>query len=211
MSEPIERSDFAAAMQQLSSQAGRREERPSADATTAALTDLLNAVHALGQRLEGVEGTVARNFEALEISHSASLENFALQFQKLDEQLAAIRNSETVNQQLFDSLHRELISYRDNFVREALQKPFIRDLLVLFDDLSALGAQLDRTVAGAKGVSSNEQLAQNLNNALHFLLEILHRLEVDEIETKERVDFNLHRVISFVPAEKAEDDGRIVE
>ena len=53
--------------------------------------------------------------------------------------MSAIRESETVNQKLFDSLHEELISYRDNFVRDSLQKPFIRDLLVLFDDLSSAG------------------------------------------------------------------------
>src|SRR5207237_7021504 len=91
------------------------------------------------------------------------------------------------------------------------QKPFILDLLMLFDDLSDLARQLEKTVAGAKGYSSNAQLAQNLNHALDFLIEILHRLEVAEIEAKERIDLNLHRVINFVPAENIEDDGRIVQ
>ena len=67
-----------------------------------------------------------------------------MHFQKIEEQLAAIRESETVNQKLFDSLHEELISYRDNFVRDSLQKPFIRDLLVLFDDLSAMAGQFEQ-------------------------------------------------------------------
>ena len=66
-----------------------------------------------------------------------------IHFQKIEEQLSAIRDSETVNQKLFDSLHEELISYRDNFVRDSLQKPFIRDLLVLFDDLSAMAGQFE--------------------------------------------------------------------
>ena len=37
----------------------------------------------------------------------------------LEEQLAAIRDTEKVNQKLFDSLHQELVSYRDNFVRDS--------------------------------------------------------------------------------------------
>ena len=40
--------------------------------------------------------------------------------------------------------------------------------------------------------------------------EILHRLEVTEIESKEFVDLASHRVVSFEPAEFSEDDGRIV-
>ncbi len=47
----------------------------------------------------------------------------------MDEQLAAIRSTESVNQRLFDSLHDELLKYRDNFLHESLQKPFIHDLV----------------------------------------------------------------------------------
>ena len=46
---------------------------------------------------------------------------------------------------------------------------------------------------------------------LHFLLEILHRLEVTEVEQLATVDFNVHRVIGYVAAETAEEDGRIVK
>jgi len=41
---------------------------------------------------------------------------FAEQFRRINEQLASIRNTESVNQQLFDSLHAELLKYRDNFL-----------------------------------------------------------------------------------------------
>ncbi len=68
--------------------------------------------------------------------------DLAEQFRKMDEHMVALRNTESVNQRLFDSLHQELKKYRDNFLHESLQKPFIRDLLILFDDLSALSAQL---------------------------------------------------------------------
>jgi molecular chaperone GrpE (heat shock protein) len=206
--------DFAAVMQELSAQAAGappREEEPRALGQTApGFTDLLNAVQMLGQRIEGLENSVTKKFTALESARGGAAGEFALQFQKLDEQVAAIRNSETVSQKLFDSLHQELISYRDNFVRESLQKPFIRDLLVLFDDLSAIAGQFAKTVAGEESCSANARSRDNLSNTLHFLVEILHRLEVNEIETKKTVDRELHRVISYEPADCRAEDGRIV-
>ena len=161
------------------------------------MTALIGAVYALNQRIEALEESVLRKFETVH-------------FERIEEQLSVIRDSETVNQKLFDSLHQELISYRDNFVRDALQKPFIRDLLVLFDDLSGIANQLG---AADKESEQPEQTRshENLNNVLHFLLEILHRLEVNEIELQDTVDRTLHRVISFEPAESAEEDGRIVK
>lgn len=189
--------DFTAAMQQLSAQAAdsvavQREAPMATD-----MSILISAVHSLGQRIEALEESVFRKIEAIH-------------FEKIESQLSAIRDSETVNQQLFDSLHKELISYRDNFVRDALQKPFIRDLLVLFDDLSAIAERSRRP--GGKGTKGGEETHShdNLDNALHFLLEILHRLEVTEIAGQEKVDRTLHRVISFESAETAEEDGQIV-
>ena len=115
-----------------------------------------------------------------------------------------------MNQKLFDTLHQELISYRDNFVRDSLQKPFIRDLLVLFDDLSAIAWQFEQAAAEEESRSDKLQARDNLNNMLHFLVEILHRLEVTEVEQRAMVDFKIHRVIGYVAADSAEEDGRIV-
>lgn len=169
--------------------------RPEPDGS--AMTALIGAVYSLNQRLEAIEESILRKFETVH-------------FERIEEQLAVIRDSETVNQKLFDSLHQELISYRDNFVRDALQKPFIRDLLVLFDDLSALAEQMNAAMEVKTSGAEQARAHDNLTNILHFVLEILHRLEVTEIETKETVDRALHRVISFEPAESAEEDGRIV-
>lgn len=162
-----------------------------------AMTALIGAVYSLNQRMEALEESILRKFETIH-------------FQRIEEQLAVIRDSETVNQKLFDSLHQELISYRDNFVRDALQKPFIRDLVVLFDDLSALAGQM--SVAGESGTNPEQaRVHENLTNILHFVVEILHRLEVTEIESKETVDRTLHRVINWEPAEAGEEEGRIVK
>ena len=122
--------------------------------------------------------------------------------------MAAIRTSEGVNQRLYDSLHEELLKYRDNFLHESLQKPFIHDLILLFDDLSGLSEQLRTAMKGQR--DSIAQWRDNLENAIHSLTEILHRMEVNEIEAKEMVDRAYHRVVSNEPADYAEDDGRIV-
>jgi molecular chaperone GrpE (heat shock protein) len=104
-----------------------------------------------------------------------------------------------------------MIRYRDNFLHESLQKPFIRDLVILFDDLSAILAQLQSAVESGEGKRSPlGRWRDNLENAMHSLTEILHRMEVSEIEPKETVDRALHKVISFEPADFAEEDGQIV-
>jgi molecular chaperone GrpE (heat shock protein) len=193
MSETTE-ADFATAMQQLSARAAGEDSRRDAQ-LTAGLATMISAIHSLGQRVESLEESVVRKFEAIH-------------FHRLEEQVAAIRESETVNQKLFDSLHEELISYRDNFVRDALQKPVIRELIVLFDTLSGILAQLDS--AAEKSDEICAQARENIRNALHFLIEILHRLEVTEIEAIEKVDRKLHRVLSVEPTSAADEDGLIV-
>ncbi len=187
--------DFAAVMQELSARAEGGESRRDAQ-IAAGMSTMISAIHSLGQRVESLEESVMRKFESM-------------QLQKIEEQLAVIRDSESVNQKLFDSLHEELNSYRDNFVRDALQKPIIRELIVLFDDLSGIAAQME-AAADESSSPAQVQARDNIANTLHSLVEILHRLEVAEIEPQEKVDRQLHRVISVEPAESAEEDGRIV-
>lgn len=175
--------DFAAVMQELSVQAAGTEDTRVASG----ISVLISGMHSLGQRLEALEETVMRKFEAA-------------QFQRIEQQLTAIRDTESVNHKLFDSLHAELNSYRDNFVRDSLQKPVIRDLLLLFDDLS-------RVVAEAE---VPPQLRQNLENVLHFVIEIFHRLEVTEMEQHDTVDRALHKVVSMETTDVPEENGRIV-
>lgn len=204
MSQAIEiETDFGTVMQELSAKAATTPSPAAELVPVSGISALINAIHSLGQRVEALEESVVRNFESIH-------------FQKIEEQLSAIRESESVNQKLFDSLHEELISYRDNFVRDSLQKPFIRDLLVLFDDLSTLAGQFEaaaneETANGEERGPESARSRNNLTNIQHFLLEILHRLEVNEIAESETVDRTLHRVISFEPAECAEENGRIVQ
>ncbi len=94
----------------------------------------------------------------------------------MDENLRALRNTESVNQRLFNSLHEELRSYRDDFLRDSLQKPIIRDLIVLFDDLSAVAESVPTSSAEDGGNCRGRKI---WHNTIHTLVEILHRLEVE--------------------------------
>jgi molecular chaperone GrpE (heat shock protein) len=202
--------EFASAMQQLSAEAEKTmPDRPwEMGGSAQQFSQILGEFRALNGRMTAFEENVLSRLQKLE---GAEKNDLSEQFRKMDEHMAALRNTETVNQRLFDSLHEELIKYRDNFLHESLQKPFIRDLLTLFDDLSGLLAQVETAMEGGeKKRGMLGQWRENLENAIHSLTEILHRMEVSEIEAKEMVDRALHRVVSYEPAEYAEEEGRIV-
>jgi molecular chaperone GrpE (heat shock protein) len=202
--------EFASTMQQLSAEAEKAlpEDAGEAGHNSEQFAQILREFSGLSGRLQRLEETVASRLGKVGGMEET---NFADQFRKMDEHMVALRNTESVNQRLFDSLHQELIKYRDNFLHESLQKPFIRDLLILFDDLTGLSSQLQTAQEG--GDSQRSKLGQwrdNLENAIHSLTEILHRMEVSEIEPKEMVDRAFHRVVSYEPSDFAEDEGRIV-
>ena len=202
--------EFASAMQQLSAEAEKTLPADSWDdgGTGEQFSQILNEFRTLNGRMTSFEQAVFARLQKLENTEKHDL---AEQLRKMDEQMAALRNTETVNQRLFDSLHEELIKYRDNFLHESLQKPFIRDLVTLFDDLTGLFTQLQTALDATDGKRGPlTQWRDNLENAIHSLTEILHRMEVSEIEPKDVVDRALHKVISFEPADFAEEDGQIV-
>jgi len=209
--------EFATAMQQLSAEAEKTlpTELPAAPEFSLAedkLEQALQELSALNSRVQNVENALAKRVEQLLIALSPDkqVDIMVKRFEKIDEQLATIRKTESVNQKLFDSLHAELLKYRDNFLHESLQKPFIHDLVLLFDHLTSLCEQLSTAAQNKNRQARLGQWRDNLENAIHALVEILHRLEVKEIEPKDRVDRAVHRVVSFEPAGYAEEDSQIV-
>jgi molecular chaperone GrpE (heat shock protein) len=164
----------------------------------------------VSESVQSLESALTRRVENIaSIILPAHATEAAAQFHKIEEGLDAIRASESVNQRLFDSLHEELLKYRDNFLYESLQKPFVRDLIGVYDDLTTLATQLKTAAEGRK----SERLTRwqdNLGNAIHGLLEVFHRLEVTEVEPKEFVDLAMHRVVAYETTPRAEDNGRIV-
>jgi molecular chaperone GrpE (heat shock protein) len=185
--------EFSVAMQQLSAEAEKT--LPMAPMIVDADMETADKI-SLTERIQAMEKLLVSQFE-----------RFA---GEVDKQLASIRNTESVNQQLFDSLHAELLKYRDNFLHESLQKPFIHDLVYLYDHLNGLCEQLNSAAQEKVKRSRVSQWRDNLENAIHSLVEILHRFDVREIEPRERVDRAFHRVISFEPADFPEEDGTIV-
>jgi molecular chaperone GrpE (heat shock protein) len=214
VAEPILVSDeFTAAMQQLSAEAAKTLPGMGAkgsDSGDADRASFAREIHALASRFEKFEEAVTKKLNQLATSvkkeEPVDLTGY---FEKIQDQLEAIQSSETVNHRLFDSLHSELLTYRDNFLHESLQKPFIHDLVHLYDDLTSLAEQLQTASPETKGANAL-RWRDNLENAIHSLIEILHRFEVKEIEPKETVDRAIHRVLSFEPADYAEEDGRII-
>jgi molecular chaperone GrpE (heat shock protein) len=211
MSKPIAVSDeFTNAMQQLSAEA--KKTIPASSTPTVRTTPSAGSVPvAIEARLQELQVNLAKKLDEVARSWAQNRNNeLSLQFHRIEEQLAAIRNSESVNQRLFDSLHDELLKYRDNFVHESLQKPFIHDLVHLFDDQTSLSGQLGPTSAEHKKTVHLTQWRENLENAIHALVEILHRFDVKEVEARETVDRTIHKVVSYESADYAEEDGRIV-
>ena len=209
-----EEQDFKVAMQQLSAAAEKVlpiVAEPSFAPAREQTETVAAQPDALSKHLKALENSLLNRIEKL----SAEMETarhaaFAEHFKKIDDQLCMIRSSESVNQQLFDSLHEELLKYRDNFLHESLQKPFIHDLVYLYDHLNGLCEQLSITAQEEGKRSRVSQWRDNLENAIYALVEILHRFEVKEIEPRERVDRGCHRVLSYEPADFPEEDGAIV-
>lgn len=206
---------FASAMQQLSAEAAKAiapQLLASAAQDHLASAEIRSEVAALNERVGNLEQMITAGFEKLAAAQPASdAPDMMAQLRRMDDHLKALRNTESVNHRLFNSLHQELKSYRDNFLRDSLQKPFIRDLIVLFDDLSTLSSQIHTAAPPADGKrNALSQWVDNLENAIHAVVEILHRMEVTEIEHKEIVDRTCHKVVSYEPADFVEDDGKIV-
>ena len=204
--------EFASTMQQLVAEAEKTiPPAASAVATTDTGSDKVrDEVSAVKERIAMLEKTISAGFERVTSAIPPKDTGLTTQLQRMDEHMVAMRNTDSVNQRLFNSLHQELKEYRDNFLRDSLQKPFIRDLVVLYDDLSTLSSQMQLASASAERQGAVAQWGTNLENAIHSLTEIMHRMEVTEIEPKEMVDRAFHRVVSYEPADFAEDDGRIV-
>lgn len=125
---------------------------------------------------------------------------------------------ETANQRLFDAMHGELKGYKDNFLFDALQKPVIRDLLALFDDLCGQARRMEQFLAGSNTpvdspVNWKAELQashDNINNTVFFIIEVLNRLDVTMIEGNDGVvDLKLHKVVGVEPTEVIEEKNHI--
>ncbi len=126
---------------------------------------------------------------------------------------------ETANQRLFDVMHSELKGYKDNFLFDALQKPVIRDLLALFDDLCGQARRVgrflkenamepDSTVNWSAELQSSQD---NINNTVFFIIEVLNRLDVVMLDGDNTVlDLKLHKVVGVEPTSDPAEKNQVV-
>lgn len=135
------------------------------------------------------------------------------------QQLQRMGSVETANQKLFDAMYGELKGYKDGFLFDALQKPFIRDLASLFDDFTAVHEQLEARLkalratqpTGSEEMTFLQTQAGNMENQIHHLIEVFLRLEVELTRTPvgAPVDKRTHRIVAFAPAATEAEDGQV--
>jgi molecular chaperone GrpE (heat shock protein) len=160
--------------------------------------------------------------------------------ERIGQQIQRLGQVETANQKLFDALHAELKGYKDNFLFDALQRPFIRDLVAIFDDFSAVHVQISERLASVEPAQNSgpaharnsrgkdpaaevpaaaqteaeflRSLAGNVDNQVHHLLELFLRLEVvlSQSPPGTALDKKMHRTVAFEQAERADDDAQVV-
>lgn len=137
----------------------------------------------------------------------------------ITQQITRLGSVETANSKLFDALHGELKGYKDNFLFDALQKPFVRDLVSLFDDFTAVHEGLETRLNtlrashpdGSDEVTFLKTQVGNMENQIHHMVEVFLRMEVELTKTAvgAPVDKRMHRILSFEPAASAGEDNQV--
>lgn len=215
--------NFADEMERLAGEAERLTSRASGGSSSGGGMDvevsaaLLAMLRPLGSEIsklqEHFDAKVAELREQIKESAARTKEAEIEELRRVSEQMSKRLNLESANQKLFDQLHAELKSYRDDFIHESLHRPVIRDLIALHDDLRAHCQHIeDLTEMGASESTDLENLKRNSSNLSHFLLEILHRLGVEDYQTaSETVDLQSQKVMRHEPAREPGETGLITQ
>jgi molecular chaperone GrpE (heat shock protein) len=156
----------------------------------------------------------------------AQQQNAAQSLENIHQQLARLGAIETANQRLFDALHSELKGYKDNFLFDALQRPFVVDLVSIFDDFSSLHSQMVKRLDALEAAPAPaapatpapgetaflRNLAGNVENQIHHLLEVFLRMEVVPSSSPRgaALDKRVHKTMGVEPAPAAREDGQVV-
>jgi molecular chaperone GrpE (heat shock protein) len=221
MSEPIvcdDGTDFSLQMRQLAAEAAQhiqesiKEESPGT--IKERLDNLASSVNALSHAT--AENTV--QLSKLETTAQGQVEVFGI----LDKLHGQLDRDSSITKKLFDAMHEELKGYKDSFLFEALQKPVMRDLITLYDDLAEVQRQaLEHTEQAKPDSSSNasfcamhgnlNRLTTNFGNALHSVLEILARREVEMVpQGTGKLDKRTQKAVAVEAAESEAQHGDVV-
>jgi molecular chaperone GrpE (heat shock protein) len=161
--------------------------------------------------LEALSRATGENAQVLQRLDRAHNENAEAQ-KALPQLIAGLESlldqKNGVNQRMFDALHEELKDYKDGFLLESILKPIIRDLLSLYDDLSAIHRQMEECVSEENEMAVSERLRRMETNLAHhceFVIEILARLEVSIMPISTgRLDKQTQRAVAL---EVVDDPG----
>jgi len=129
-------------------------------------------------------------------------------------------NKNVINQQLFDALHQELKGYKDGFILEVMQKPFVRDLITLYDDLAEIHRQMgafEKNLESGKAPETApvcghlKNTSTNLSHVMQSLVEIMARMEVMIVEPSTgKLNKTTQRAVSVELADSEKEDGEVL-
>ena len=110
-------------------------------------------------------------------------------------------------QLLLNNVHEERTKYRDNFFTDKFQKPLIKDLIQLHDNVTTRIT-----------TSETEEIINELNFVRQNLLSILERMNVETYENyfepdtyPRKRDLKLHKIIEIIDTDKPENNNFVSE
>lgn len=158
-------------------------------------------------------GEIGEKMNALEKGLAPGREAVEKMVEKFDSKIALDAHSK----EMFSAMHSELKSYKDSALFDIFHKPFLKDLVLLYDDLGKLqkhGRQLTDKAA-EKVAEMKEDFhhhANNIDNIMALVLEMLNRMDVEMIEeTGVTIDKQYHKVVNTRKTSNADEDGKIAE
>jgi len=139
----------------------------------------------------------------------------------LNEVKSTIERKNAVNKAMFDALHVELKGYKDTFILEAVLKPVIHDLIVVYDDAIDIHKHLNKMLVSMETEERHEALKPILNKIknsvtrtehhVHFMLEVLARLDVDQMPPSNgKLDKQTQRAVAVETTEQASEDQIVI-
>ena len=214
----IQASEFADQMKALADEA---EKQVSDDnVTRKAPISLLQMLRPLVLGLEALSRATVENTMVLSRLEAASGKDDMLP-KVVSEIQEKFQNKNEINQQLFDALHQELKGYKDGFILEVLQKPLVRDLITLYDDLSGIYMQMESFLTAldldaqtasvpAPVLTHLKTTRTNLDHVRQFQVEIMARMEVNLTEPGTgKLNKTTQRAVSVELADNESEDGDI--
>ncbi|MGC3988935.1 MAG: nucleotide exchange factor GrpE [Chthoniobacteraceae bacterium] len=125
-----------------------------------------------------------------------------------------------LNERLFDALHEELRTYKDDFLFDMMQKPIIKDLITLMDDLASLRKYATADLPDQKPQTDLENILlervrtfdQNIDHAMHALEEVLARMLVERMEASTgKLNKKFQKAISVEITENPDEHDDVVK